>query len=163
MSQIVVVQEGREPLSRCDMCEIHVPAGRIIKHHQTARCDRNKQMRLQMRDVEIAAKCMGETFSLTGDNIVECFEGVGLFNYLGWVLHRDYNDWPVVLCNICRVRQVWGCLGKLLRREGADPILSKKFYPVVVQAVLLFGAETWVLLAAMLKKSRGYTWDSYDM
>ena len=31
--------------------------------------------------------------------------------------------------------------GKLLRREGADPILSKKFYPVVVQAVLLFGGR----------------------
>ena len=30
---------------------------------------------------------MGATFSLTGDNGAECFEGVDAFKYLGWVLH----------------------------------------------------------------------------
>ena len=50
---------------------------------------------------------------------------------------------------------MWGRLGKLLRREGADTILPEKFYRAVVQAMLLFGAETWVLSAAMLKKLEG--------
>ena len=34
-------------------------------------------------------------------------------------------------------------------------IVSENFYRVVVQAVLLFGAETWVLTAAMLEKLEG--------
>ena len=38
----------------------------------------------------------------------------------------------------------------MLRREGEDLILSKKFYQAVVQVVLLSGDETWVLLEAML-------------
>ena len=49
-----------------------------------------------------------------------------------------------------------GRLGKFLRREGEDPILPAKFYRVVVQAVLLFGSETWVLTAAMLEKLEGF-------
>ena len=40
-------------------------------------------------------------------------------------------------------------LGKLLRRKGADPILLEMFYFVVVQVVLLFGVETWVLKSLM--------------
>ena len=55
-----------------------------------------------------------------------------------------------MLRNIRRAKQVWGKLGKLLRRKGADPITSAKFYRAVVQSVLLFGAKTCVLSAAML-------------
>ena len=36
-------------------------------------------------------------------------------------------------------------------REGADPKLSGNFYKAVAQAVLLFGAETWVLTQRMEK------------
>ena len=41
---IAVVQEGREPLPRCDLCVMHMPAGRLLKHQRTKRCDRNMQM-----------------------------------------------------------------------------------------------------------------------
>ena len=43
----------------------------------------------------------------------------------------------------------------MLIQEGVDTIILAKFYWYVVQAVLLFGAETWVLLVAMLKKLEG--------
>ena len=49
-----------------------------------------------------------------------------------------------VFRNIWKARQVWGRLAKLLRKEGADPIVSKKFYCAAVQVVLLFEAEIWV-------------------
>ena len=112
-------------------------------------------IRWQRRDVDIEAKCMGVTFSLTGDNGAGCFKGVDDFKYLGQVLHRTENDCLAVLRNICRVRQVWGRLGKLLRREGAYLISTEKFYQAVVQAVQIFEKETWVMLAAMLKKIEG--------
>ena len=52
-------------------------------------------------------------------------------------------------------RLVWGQLGALLRREGADPKLEEKFYRAVIQVLLLFGVETWVILAAMEWKVDG--------
>ena len=44
-----------------------------------------------------------------------------------------------------------GEIFKRLRREGADIKVSKMFYRVVVQDVLLLGLESWVLLVAMEK------------
>ena len=43
----------------------------------------------------------------------------------------------------------------MLRQEGVDTIILAKFYWYVVQAVLLFGDKTWVMLVAMLKKIEG--------
>ena len=37
-----------------------------------------------------------------------------------------------------------------------EPITSADFYRAVVQAVLLFGAETWVLSASMEKRVVGF-------
>ena len=31
---IAVVQEGMEPLPCCDLCGLHMPAGRLIKHQR---------------------------------------------------------------------------------------------------------------------------------
>ena len=52
-------------------------------------------------------------------------------------------------------RLVWGRLVTLLRREGAEPMVAEMFYRAVVQAILLYGLETWVLLAEMEKKIEG--------
>ena len=56
-----------------------------------------------------------------------------------------YDDWLAVLVNIGKVRKSWGQLLRILSREGADPKVSGYFYKAVTQAVLLFGAKTWVL------------------
>ena len=61
----------------------------------------------------------------------------------------------MVLWNIGKARQVWSRLGELLRREGTEPRVSGMFSQEVVQEVLLFGAETWVLLEAMSRNLEG--------
>ena len=65
------------------------------------------------------------------------------------------DDWPAVLWNVGKARRVWNRLGKLLRLEGAKPRVFAMFYQAVVQSVLLFGAETWVLSDAMSRKLEG--------
>ena len=75
-----------------------------------------------------------------------------MFKYLGRLLDRSDDNWPAVLRNIRKAQKVWGLLGKLLRREGKEPSDSEKLYRVVVQVVLLFGAETWVLSAPMAQR-----------
>ena len=112
-------------------------------------------MRWRRKDVVIVSRCEGGAFSLTGEDDVDCIEGVGSFKYLGRILDQSDDDWPSVLQNVGKARRVWSQLGKLLWREGVEPRVPNMFYWAVVQAVLLFGAETWVLSEAMLRRLEG--------
>ena len=115
-------------------------------------------MRWLRRDVDIAAKCMGATFILTGEDGAECFEGVESFKCLGRVLHRSDKDWPVVIRNIRRARQFWGWLEKLLRREGEDPdCLSKVLLRCVTGGATLWIGNLGVDVRDEGQNSRGYT------
>ena len=71
------------------------------------------------------------------------------------MLKRSDDDWPVVLHNIRKTRKVWGRLGELLWREWADPTASEKNFHSVVQEVLLFEAETWVLTETIIWRLEG--------
>ena len=75
-SKVDLVQEGAELLPCYDLCGMHMPLGRLIKHHRTARCDKNTHIRWWRRDVAIADKCSEATFSRTGEAEAECIEGV---------------------------------------------------------------------------------------
>ena len=48
-----------------------------------------------------------------------------------------------------------GILRTLLQPEGADPRVESMFYRAVVQSILCYGSETWVLLAEMDKNVEG--------
>ena len=72
-----------------------------------------------------------------------------MFKFFGQLLDRSDNNWPVVLHNIRKTRQVWGRLMKFLQKEGSEPAVLESFYCLVFQVLLLFGADTWVLLAPM--------------
>ena len=65
-ARIAVVQEGRDPLPRWDLCGMHIPAGRLLKHQRTKWCNQNKQMRWRRRDIKIASQCKEATFSYRG-------------------------------------------------------------------------------------------------
>ena len=130
----------------------HIGLGR---HRNTARCDKQNQMRLRRKDVEIGDRGSDETFSLTWEEEAERIEGVSVFKYIRRILDRLDHDWPEVLCNIRKERHVWERIGKFLRREGAEPEFFEKFYCTVVQAVLLFGAETWVFLTPIMQRLEG--------
>ena len=59
------------------------------------------------------------------------------------------DDWLAVVGNLGKARKSWGRLYRILSWEGADPKVSGHFYKAVVQAVVLFGVETWVLTPRM--------------
>ena len=54
-----------------------------------------------------------------------------------------------VVGNIGKAIKSWRWFSWILIREGADPKFLGNFYKVVVQAVLLFRAETWVITSRM--------------
>ena len=64
---------------------------------------------------------------------------------MGRVLTAGDDDWPVVVGNLRKARKIWMRTTRILIRDGEDPKISGLFFKAFVQAVLIFGAETWVL------------------
>ena len=78
------------------------------------------------------------------------------FKFLGRVLADDDDDWPAVRANIRKARQRWGQVAQILSRQGATTSTMAYFYKAVVQAVLLYGSESWVLTQKMWKAVEGF-------
>ena len=68
---------------------------------------------------------------------------------------KDY-DWPEVIRNLTKVRAVWRSMLRILSREGVRTRVPGFFFKAVVQLVLLFGAETWVVTTHMGRVLEGF-------
>ena len=64
---------------------------------------------------------------------------------MGRVLTGGCDNWIAVTVNLYKASKSWVRMSRILVREGADPKLLGHFFKAVVQAVLLFRAETWAL------------------
>ena len=67
----------------------------------------------------------------------------------------DY-DWLEMAGNLSKARNIWMKMTVILSREGADPKESGLLFKAVVQVVLLFGAEMWVLTPRMEQALRSF-------
>ena len=65
------------------------------------------------------------------------------------VLTAGDDNLPEVAGNLQKARNSWVRMLRIMSREGVDLKVSGHFFKVVVQAVLLFGAKTWVLTPQM--------------
>jgi hypothetical protein len=83
-------------------------------------------------------------------------ESVSKFLYLGRQLSSTDDDWPDVVKNWAKAQRRWATISRVLIRYGATPRISEMIYTAVVQSVLLYGPETWVLSPRMLSKLEGY-------
>ena len=83
-------------------------------------------------------------------------EMVPYFKYLGRVLLAADYYWPAVIRNLMKARVVWRGMTQILSREGARPRVSIFFLEAVVQLVLLFGAEPWVVTPRMGRFMGGF-------
>jgi hypothetical protein len=78
------------------------------------------------------------------------------FKYLGRIVDDSDKDDPAIDRNIQKARGVWARLGKLLSREGANPMAMGIFYKVIVQSVLLYGSESWVITKSKMVQLRSF-------
>ena len=83
-------------------------------------------------------------------------QSVPSFQYLGRTLTAGDDDWPAVAGNLGKARKSWGRLQRILSREGATKRVSGNFFKAVVQQVLLFGSETWVVLPRVERALRSF-------
>ena len=71
------------------------------------------------------------------------------FKYPGRVILAADDDWTAVIRNLAKARAAWRIMIRIFNREGARPRVSGFFFKSVVQSVLLFGADTWVVISHM--------------
>jgi hypothetical protein len=61
-----------------------------------------------------------------------------------------------MLKKLVKARERWDHISRILRREGVNSMILAIFYKAIVQRVLLFGSQSWVLTPNMLKKMEGF-------
>jgi hypothetical protein len=76
---------------------------------------------------------------------------VTTFKYLGHILTSRDNNWEVAYWNLKKAKQRWATISRVLARESASPRVSALFYKAVIQTVLLYGSETWVISGKILQ------------
>ena len=148
LDTMVILEEGNFPHRRCARCDMLVPRQDLNGQHPgTVQCKRGaerKRRRLAEADTQESAERAFEAYGEPIKNVTE-------FKYLGRVLTAGDDEWLAVVGNLGKAQRSWGRLSRVLGQEGVDPKVSRMFYTGVAQAVLLFGAETWVLTQRMEK------------
>ena len=83
-------------------------------------------------------------------------ERVKQFRYLGRIMTENDEDHHAMTRQLSRAKQKWGRFSAVLRSQGVKPKVMGYFYKAVVQAVLLYGSESWVLSEFFLKQLRSF-------
>ena len=143
---IIILEEGNLPHPRCENCDMFVPWRALNGcHKSTMMCKKGeKRKRRRLEEAEIR-ESTEMAFEVYGQQI----QSVPWFTYLGRVMTTGDDDWPAVAGNLAKARKSWGRMQGILRREGSTTRISENFFKAVVQQVLLFGAETWLVTPKM--------------
>ena len=76
-------------------------------------------------------------------------ETVSSFKCLESLLTATNEYWPAVIANLHKFRKSWSFLDIILGHEGAGTWTLGRFYVAVVQDVVLFWSEIWVVTPAL--------------
>ena len=146
---------GDPPTDRCHACGLFVPTkdNEIpLRHHQSKYCRDGER---RARDRTLAEKqtiAEQQRFYVKGIEI----ERVSDFSYLGRDLEETDDDTLAINNRIAKARKRWNQIHPILARKGARTRIMTRAYVAVVQAVLLFGSETWVIKDRDWKKLESF-------
>jgi hypothetical protein len=146
---VKVPKEGK--FGRCIRCRMQVDP-RYPRHQYTKECQMGVERKKQREAAVASALALRHQFSVHG----EALERVKVFKYLGRLLAQDDDDIQAIRAQLRKARATWARVGQVLRAENAPPRVAAKFYKAVVQAVLLYGSETWVLSTTALASLEGF-------
>ena len=124
----------------------------LSRHRDKPTCiklqTRRRNERMQDKQFE------AENIVFTANNKV--IERVHSFKYLGrWISDND-DDTKCIQENLNKARQRWNSIANILKREGANAVCMGRFYQVIVQAVLLHGADSWSVSNRNMRKLQSF-------
>jgi hypothetical protein len=139
--KIIIEEEGELP--RCPSCGMF---GRYSQAHQRTKTCKVGTIRKDERDRRREQNQARMVKFRIGQEVIATVRD---FKYLGRISSDDDDDLPAVRENMKKTRKRWARVSRLLVREGATAKMMGKIYLAVVQSVLLYGSETWVLSERM--------------
>jgi hypothetical protein len=102
---LCILEEGLEPLRKCELCRMHVTPNAIKSGHQTSLlCKRGQDRQRQLQAIEVSRRGNEQVFTVYGDPL----KSVATFRYLGRPLASNDDDWPALYQNLTRARSKWG-------------------------------------------------------
>ena len=147
-ADIIIQADGELP--KCDKCMMRC---KNLKSHQlTKTCQNLSRRRNNERLQDAQAEGNNVKFYVGGNEI----DRVHNFMYLGRLLSDDDDDSPAIDSNLRKARARWGKLVNILKREGANATIMSKFYMTIIQAVLLYGSDSWIIKDRDLNKLRSF-------
>ena len=111
------------------------------RHWRSETCKRLQVRRAKEKVALKQWEAEAVEFTISGEKI----EQVKELRYLGRILTEDDDDSRCIQDQLKRARSRWWRMAKLLKREVANPSQMGRFYMAVVQAVLLYGSESWAI------------------
>ena len=136
-AKIIVEQDGE--LNRCELCGMFTAD--VQKHQKSKTCEKLRGRRKHEKLLAEQQKADGVSFTVYGKRL----ERVREFKYLGRIIDEGDCDSNCIRKQVQKARRQWNCIAKILKREGANSVTMAKFYMAIVQAVLLYGADSWVI------------------
>ena len=146
---VKVEKEGK--FRRCWRCGMQVNP-KYTGHQTSKECQVGVKQKRQWETVVMSALALRQQFSVHG----EALEHVDLFKYLGRLLVQDDDGIQAIRVQLRKARGTLARVGQVLQAENVPPWVAAKFYKAVVQAVLLYGSEMWVLSTAALTSLEGF-------
>ena len=107
---------------------------------------------MQHESVVASALALRRQFTVHEDAL----KRIEVYKYLGRLLAQDDDDAQAIRQQLRKARGVWARVGQVLRGENTSPRVAAKFYKAVVQAILIYGSETWNLTKATLARLEGF-------
>lgn len=138
---IFVIQD-MEFYPKCTRCHAQYKHSTgFVKHRESQRCAQFTERVRKATQEQTRLEAYAFQFSLGGEHI----ERVPSFTYLGRVLQENDQDEEAIRARIRLATTAWRNISRVLHREGADIKVKSTFYRTIIQAVLLYGSESWTL------------------
>ena len=139
-------------MPKCNRCGLHMRNANSEAHYATVECIRYAERMARYQRTLKQEAALTVTFAVGGNDI----ERVSEFRYLGRVLSETDDDSCALHRQLARARAKWGRLASVLRSQGVEPRAMGYFYKAIIQAVLLYGSETWVVTDCNLRQLRSF-------
>ena len=150
---IHILEEHTNPYPKCERCGLQVPWRALMtSHHHTQACLSGTSLRNKRHRALETQRAHEVTFTVEG----KVLERVDTFRYLGRMISHTNSDWPAVFRQLTRARQRWAMLVRAIAHDQVPAKAAGMFYKAIVQSVLLYGSETWVVTRPMLQLLEGF-------
>jgi hypothetical protein len=72
------------------------------------------------------------------------------------MMAQDNDNLQAICAQLWETRSTWAWVGQVLWSKNASPFAAAQFYQAIIQAILLYGSNTWVISQTALVWLEGF-------